>query len=45
MTEPFGSRSRPEPWIWRKKRSTGSAAQAISSPFTASAPSSISARS
>src|ERR1044072_266806 len=32
MTLPSGRRSRPEPWIWRKNRSTGSAAQPISSP-------------
>ena len=35
---------RPEPWIWRKNSSIGSAAQASSSPRPASAPSSISAR-
>ena len=38
MTPPSGRRRRPEPWIWRKKRSIGSAAQAISRPRPASAP-------
>jgi hypothetical protein len=45
ITSPSGLTSRPEPWICRKKNSTGSAAQAISSPRPASAPSSIAARS
>ena len=40
-----GSFSRPDPWIWRKNSSIGSAAHASSRPRPASAPSSIAARS